>query len=540
MEWIKRKPVKRIKNTDSVLEKLAKIRGIEDLDKFLNPSKNSLHNPYKLKNIEEVTNKIIKAVYQGKRICVSADCDSDGIFSTAMMVRFLKQFTDNIYYIYNQRSIGHGIENQIQYINDETDLLIILDSSTNSTDACKAISKNGIDIVIIDHHAFERKNPYATIVNPQLDHYPNKSISGAGLTFKVMQVIDDNLGSETFENYIDMCGMGMYADMMDCSVLENRYMISKGLKNINNPGVQVILNLKNIDVISIDSQTIAYIISPLINGCARMDKIELALELLISDDYLRCVEIVEEMIELNEERKQIQKILFEKCLPQIKEEDKFIVAAIKDISKGFNGLVAQQLTDQFNKPSIVLKGGEILTGSFRACGELKNMKEFLKKTGVVNKAEGHEFAGGVEISKDKLNSLKTFVNEKLEKYKFTPVFEYDLEISVDDISFGMIKEVEKFNHISGTGFPAATFKVDRIVTGERKVLGKNKDTIKVVCNEIELMKFKTDKTYAEDVMDLDELEVVGQLKINEFIPTWGKGKKLVRNKQIIIEDYKAV
>ena len=39
-----------------------------------------------------------------------------------------------------------------------------------------------MDIVILDHHESDIENPYATIVNPQLNNYPNKALSGSGWT----------------------------------------------------------------------------------------------------------------------------------------------------------------------------------------------------------------------------------------------------------------------------------------------------------------------------------------------------------------------
>jgi single-stranded-DNA-specific exonuclease len=97
------------------------------------------------------------------------------------------------------------------------DLLILIDSSSNDTRACKAIQEGlGKEIIVIDHHAIERENPHVLLVNPQQegDEYPNKQLSGAGMVFKVMCVMEDTLGEVDPEYYLDLIAVGMYADVM--------------------------------------------------------------------------------------------------------------------------------------------------------------------------------------------------------------------------------------------------------------------------------------------------------------------------------------
>ena len=121
MKWEQRK-AKIIPNaTDSILEKIAKIRGIENIDRFLNPTKDELHDPYLIKNIEKASKKILEYVKSGKRIVLSYDADADGLTSTTIMYRYLKNYTDNVDYIYNERNHGHGIHEQtrLDFINED-------------------------------------------------------------------------------------------------------------------------------------------------------------------------------------------------------------------------------------------------------------------------------------------------------------------------------------------------------------------------------------------------------------------------------------
>lgn len=543
MKWKQRKSLLKFKNSESVVNKLLKIRGVKDNETFLHPSRDALISPYHLLNIKELTLRIIQAIYKGQKIAISNDVDVDGCTSTAMMYNYLRPFVpeENLYIIYHERSDGHGVENQLEQITDDTDLVIIIDSSSNSVKACREITERGIDVVIIDHHDVEVENPYAILVNPQQEGcgYVNKRISGAGLTYKVIQVLDDTLATDTVDDYLDLTAVGMVGDMMGLNVAENRYIVNEGINNIKNLGLQAILEVNNVDLSEVNASTIGYKISPNINGVARLERIELAIELLISDDYDKCLEIAKHMFDLNEMRKKREKELFEAYKAQVNEDDKIIIVTDTKASKGFNGLVANKLAQEYKRPAIVLREHKgTLAGSFRTYGDF-DMKKFMRKSNVVQYAEGHPFSGGTSLLKRDLDKLKDYINTELEGVNFENVIEYDLEIHVDDITEKMLKQIENFDYLTGHGFPSATFKVTGIYydSDERKIIGKNKNTLKVALDDITLMKFGVTEDYANDIPDMSRIEVVGTLNINEWTNWFGE---TTVTKQVFLEDYRVV
>jgi single-stranded-DNA-specific exonuclease len=524
MKWIQKEPLISYSKKDSIITKLLKIRGIKNHKEFLNPSKDNLHNPYLLNNIELAASKIIDAVKSGEKIGISCDIDVDGVSSTALMYRYLKHLTDNIYILYHERDAGHGIGNQTSKIEDGTDLIIVLDSSTNDYDACREISEKGISIIILDHHMYENENPHALIVNPQMPNckYPNKSISGVGVVYKTLQVIDDIIGLGIVDDYIDIVAVGMYADMMRCDILENRYIIKTGMENIQNSGIKAILEHNKIDKASIDSQTIGFKIAPLINGVARLNNIALAIELLICDDYKRCLSLVAEMTVLNEQRRVTEQKLFEEYRKQINEDDKVIIVTHDEESKSFNGLVATKIAQEYKRPVIVARNhGGIIAGSFRSYGDF-DMNKFLKKFKFISYAVGHPYAGGIGLKNFHLNRLKESINIELANETFEPVLEYDMELQSREISNDLVLEIKKFDYLTGEGFRPAKFLIkDVFVDDNPKVMGKGNDTVKIKCDNLDIIKFKTDPTWASDVCVLDTVEVVGSLNLN----VWTNWKK---------------
>lgn len=558
MKWVAKKPKAKPNSRDSVVDKIAKIRGIQDVDRFLHPSEDELFDPYLIKNIEDASNRIIRAIAGKERIVVSYDPDADGLTSATIMRRYLSNYTDNVDYIYGERGDGHGIENMLKTkgLNPEKDakrlvlnkqnmekikdcdLLILIDSSSNDTKVCKYISETlNKDVIIIDHHEIERDNPHVLMVNPQQEgcEYPNKQLSGAGVVFKVLQVMEDTLCGVDVWQYIDLVAVGMYADVMRVDVFENRYLITHGLRNVRNAGLVRILKGGKANLKKLKCSDIGFTIAPLINGTCRMDEIELAIDLLMADDDTDCKRLRLKMAKLNEKRKEIQKSLFESYSKSVDPSKKALVVLDDKASKGFNGIISQQLSDAYKRPAIVgrLHKG-VASGSFRANGF--DFKSFLQASGLLKEAMGHPSAGGFEIEEDKLDDLLQYIEDNLPELGEQEAYVlYDLEMDASEIH-EYIEAVELFNHLTGNGFPKIIVRVNNISVQEAKCIGKTMETVKInTFNDMELIKFRVNENYASDLGVFDEIDAVGQLQMNEFY-NFGL-KKLVITPQVMLEDY---
>ena len=106
---------------------------------------------------------------------------------------------------------------------------LVPDAGTNDIEPCKALNKAGIDVIILDHHIAETENPYAIVVNNQTCGYTNKEFSGAGITYKFLQAIDEELWTSFADKYIDLAAIGNIADVMDMRSYETKYIADKGI-----------------------------------------------------------------------------------------------------------------------------------------------------------------------------------------------------------------------------------------------------------------------------------------------------------------------
>jgi single-stranded-DNA-specific exonuclease len=565
MKWIAKSPKVTPKQDDLPIEKIAKIRGIKDINRFLYPTRDEMFDPYLIKNIEEASNRIIRAIGAGEKIVVSFDPDADGLTSTSTMIRYLRNYTENVDYIYGERNDGHGIHEMLKVSSNpehaernarsaenlqkikDCDLLILIDSSSNDVKACQGISeKLGKEIIILDHHAIERENPYVLLVNPQQegDEYPNKQLSGAGVVYKVMQVMEDTLGQVDPDYYLDLVAVGMYADVMRIDVLENRYMIMHGLRNINNTGLTRILKGAKANLFKLNGDSIGFSIGPLINGVARMDNIKLAIDILLEDDDAKCKPIRLKMQKINESRKVLQKTIVDQYMTKVDQTEKALIVTDEQSSKGFNGIVAQQLSDIYKRPVLVgrIHKGSI-SGSFRSFNGFK-FKSFLAgfnegrlpSDGYIE-ALGHEGAGGFIVKEENLEALKEYINNNLPNLENEePTVVYDLEINASEVA-EYIQAVEAFNLLAGNGFPKVVIRVNGVTVEESICIGKTMETVKIkTFDEMECIKFKVNENYASELGYFDTIDVVGQLSVNEFY-NFATKQKTITN-QVMILDYK--
>ena len=157
---------------------LLRARGIEDVDRFLNPTLDDLQDWRDLDNIQEGIN-IIESTPIGGHIAIIVDCDVDGFTSAAIISQYLRQLYPSMtidHYLHDGKA--HGLEEHWETIaNQNYDLVIVPDAGSNDAEYAKEISAR---ILIIDHHLVEDTNfpDNMCVINNQLSSkYRNKNLS---------------------------------------------------------------------------------------------------------------------------------------------------------------------------------------------------------------------------------------------------------------------------------------------------------------------------------------------------------------------------
>lgn len=522
--------------------KLANINGIENLKVFLNPDITLTHSPYLLKNIDALVPRIIRAIENNEKIVIFGDCDFDGLVAGIELYKFLRKFTDNVELKFVERSQGHGSANIIDDIPDDTNLYIAVDSSSNDVEEMKYLSSKGIDCLIIDHHTVTVDNPYAILVNPQQEGcpYPNKNSCGGLLVYKVCKVLDDYMGTNFSVEFDDLPGFALLADMMSMREPENRFYANYSLRLLHHTGLKELFEAMSKDLKNLTATDFLYGVSPAVTAATRMDNIKLAISFLMCDDY--CFELtdyVKQLVEINEHRKKVQADALKRLKQVVNLDDKVVVVVDPAIGKGLNGLVAQELSKEFNRPAIVMGRGDDDTyaGSFRGLEDF-SMLDLLSDCENVIFAAGHDGAGGIQIDQENLYPLVIELNDKLRDFVADDSLYYDLEFHVNEINERLIDRLTDFYRISGNGFKPGKFLIKGLFIEDKKLMGKLKNTVKIFCDKLNLMKFKTDEDYYNSVPIFAEIEAVGSLSVNKYwkFNSIKRRKELEKTNQLIIDD----
>lgn len=482
-----------------------------------------------------------------------------------MIYNYTKQLKPNInikYYLHTGKQ--HGLTDDIK-IDDDIDLLVIPDAGTNDTEQCKALKYKGIDIIILDHHEREIDNPYAIVVNNQCSSkYKNTELCGAGIVYKFLQAVDEEIWNEDADNYLDLVALANIADNMDMRSPETKYLVLKGLEFITNSFFEKLIEAQSYyfpDGITIIG--IMFYVVPYINSLIRLgtqEEKDILFRAFIGDEsetfeYKKRGEkeftqenIYERAVRFCKNAKSKQNRIVDKQLPLIinhiknKGQDKHevIVTNVTDyLESTMTGVVAIKVANEFHKPTILLRdrGNDVYGGSVRVpdSSPIKNFKNMLNAMTFFS-AQGHASACGAEIFKHNIKksieTLDDYIREcNLVGIADTPI---DFEIDYDDLDISLFRDIAELKPYYATGLKECNVLVKNIPINADDVIiqGKGQDTwCTMICDEsIKLIKFKC----PEDDVFLDAQGVYKINVIGKFGYSFFNG---IKTAQIIIEDY---
>jgi len=539
---------------DSLSEKIFKIRGIcdEDIFEFIRPSRQNLNDPFLLDNMEIAVEMVRDVIRNDKLIAIYSDPDADGVTSCATLYLYLKNFTDNIIHISNQRAEGHGIIPE-KAMGMDIGLLIAVDSSTNSVAQCEEVSKSGCKVICIDHHISEGENPFATIVNPKMSkNYPNKELSGSAVVYQFCRAFDMIADIELADNYLDLVSVGLVGDMMPLDNLENRFIVYSGLNVIHftgrndtpNPqagnfGLKSLCKKLKKDYMP-TSQDLSFYLVPNLNACIRLNDINIIMDLFLCEDEKECGKIAKKLVDINEERKKLTTEIVDKIIESNKINDNKLL--IVDMSKlefknAMFGLIANKLSKEFQRPCLIgkVKDG-VMIGSGRGCNDEIELKSHLMNSGLFNWVKGHENSFGFEFNIENKNKILSHFDIEFKDYFNEEFIEYDLEIDGDELTLDNMREMDNISVICGQGFPRPSFLIRSIIPDECKKIGKEENHTKLTIfgeqENLDIMKFNTTESLSK-YYDCDMINVVGNIGVNSFY-NFGLKKNVV-TRQILAD-----
>lgn len=503
-----------VEDKTDLVEDILVARGIERPAMFLSP--NTFYNeidPAEFKNMAEAVDCVLQ--HQDKRILVVFDVDVDGITSGTIVYKSLTDLGwENIDWVIGDGK-RHGIEQYgVEYLSGY-DIIIACDSLSNEYDTYEALHKAGTAVVLLDHHSADKTSEHAFVVNSEMHDSPNASLSGAGVAWKFVCLLYDRLEKDP-PPYADLAAIGLVADMMDMSVIDNRVICDKGFNTLENMGVDYILGQN-----PFNAESVSFTIAPLVNACQRMGENELAASLFMETNRKKMPSIKKKMEAAKTNQKnQVAELM--QALDIVVSENGFMIGIMpKESNRHLTGLVANAFCGDQNINTIILydnDDSDEYSGSLRGVDGF-SFKDIINSTALAT-AEGHQAAAGIRLLKKDLQAFQEALQQTFADFEYVPPMkEYDCDLSATDLSLPLVKSIIYANRITGTGFPRLTFKFTDIQAASVDYLGKQQNHTKIIDRHKGFEFIKWNDTNPVDDYDFNKTKtftVIGTPSINNF------------------------
>lgn len=424
---------------DALQAQLLHNRGLstpEAMRAFLAANYAQTPDPLTLIDMPKALQRVVQALANGEHITVYGDYDADGVTSSALLTRALRLLIDATrsqaildYYIPHRLREGCGLNLPAldQLKARGTTLIITTDCASSDVEQVAYAHALGIDVIITDHHHPPKILPAAcALVNPwRADcSYGERYLCGVGVAFKLVQALFRHYRRPREEelDYLDLVAVGTIADLALLKG-ENHTLVRLGLEKLNSnpkPGLRALIQLASLQPGRIRERDIAYGLSPRINAAGRMEHASIAFELLTTDDEARAGEIAAQLEQINQSRQQQTEELMQavRLAAQDQGEKQVILVSGENWHEGILGLVAGKLSEEINKPVLVLsedREKHISRGSARSQKGF-NIISALRAYDEANRHHlerygGHEQAAGFTIQNDHIQQFHDYLIE---------------------------------------------------------------------------------------------------------------------------------
>lgn len=505
-------------------------------------------------------------------------CDCDGWTSAAIFINYLHSIDENfaasnITY-YQHKGKEHGLKDIInEILEDSPDLVVCPDSASNDIEEQDKLYKADMHCLILDHHECDKVTgeEKSIIINPQLCDYPNKNLTGAGVTWMFCRAFDEIKGYDFANKFIDLAFLGDCGDMASYKEKEIRALTNLGIETLNNPFFYAMARKNDYSIQKmggLNYYSVAFYVVPFINSLVRSGTEEE--KELVFDSFLlkeafssvpsskrghkgEFVKLYDEAVLTAERVKRRQTKLQDEAMEFLEKQiaenhlaDNSIIVCLCEpgqVEKNLQGLVANKLMAKYQKPCLVLTrsrtkddGQDYYRGSARNYGysELKDLRQLCLDSGLVEYAQGHSAAFGVSLPENRIEEFVQQTNETLKDMNSEPVYLVDyIWRTKNEIDGEKILDIANLN-IYGQEIPESYVALERVPITPNMVtlmgVEKGNPTLKIQIGNVALIKFKSSAEEFEEFQQEDlVLSAVCKCNKNE----WAGNV----NPQLLVEDF---
>jgi single-stranded-DNA-specific exonuclease len=371
------------------------------------------HDPFLLGDMAVACERIRAAIADGRRICVHGDYDVDGISATALAVHLLRELGADIdWHLPSRFDEGYGVrtETLARLADEGCGLVLTVDCGITAVEEVAEARARGLEVIVTDHHRPGETLPDCPIVATRPSEYPFPELCGTGVVYKLGQALF-GVDSDIPKRHLDLVALATIADVVPL-VDENRSMAIAGLRALartQKPGLQALMKVAGVDPAAADAGAVGFRLGPRINAAGRLGHPRAALHLLLTDDAEEARLLADTLEELNHERQAVEGRILREAIAQVEQwpdadkRRRAYVVAGEDWHEGVIGIVASRLVERFNRPVVLIAGGEgdwkgsgRSIASFDLHGGLGACSDLLERWG------GHRAAAGLSIKPENI------------------------------------------------------------------------------------------------------------------------------------------
>jgi len=491
-------------------------RGFSDLQSisdFLNPSLHQLPRPHRMKGMDAAVAILLDALKFQLPVTVFGDFDADGVTSTAVLSLFFNELGVPLHtYIPDRLTEGYGLNSgavwKILTHNMEkwgkAGVLLTADCGISDAEVVNEARELGFLVIITDHHKPPEKLPLAdAILNPLQAGcpFPGKNLAGVGVAFYLILGLRSELVTKGYwpedkipnlKLYMDLVAIGTVADQVPITGC-NRIIVKSGLEILNHTnriGLQKLLANAKSSATGVTVEDIAFRMAPRINAIGRMGSARKAVKLITTSLPEEAQYLADALEEANNARKRVEADIFAEAAdmvsPEVLESASSLVLYKNDWHQGVLGIVANRLSDQFYRPTILLtdcqqeeNGGppKLVKGSGRSIegvdlhAAVSSCQEMLLRFG------GHAGAVGLTLPADNMESFRhqfnACIGAQSGRYSLTPSLVIDMPASLEDLADGEFLAAYMSLAPFGSGNPEPVFCLQAQKLSNLRLVGAN-------------------------------------------------------------------
>jgi single-stranded-DNA-specific exonuclease len=478
--------------------------GDEEIHSFLAGTLQELPDVHLMQDLDLLVELLDQKINEKAKIRIIGDYDIDGVMSSYILYRALTRCGAQVdVAIPNRITDGYGLNRNLitEALECGVDTILTCDNGIAAIEEIAYAKEAGMTVLVTDHHEIPFKDVDGeriymrseadAIVNPHQKTctFPYKDLCGAGVAWAVIVALyeKNNIEQREVEDLLEFVAFATVGDIMSLTGL-NRILVKEGLKRIHhttNIGMRALVSQCGLLPEQIDTYHFGFVLGPCINAAGRLDTARRALRLFISESPEEAAEIAEELVVLNEERKEMTRQGVEEAKQLVEEggyeKDPVLILYLPDVHESIAGIIAGRIRECYYRPTFILtKAEDGVKGSGRSTEEYSMYEQMCKCSNLLTKFGGHPMAAGLSLPEENVELFRKQMNENcpFRAEEIVQTIHIDVPMPVDYVTNAL---VEEFSILApfGKDNPKPVFADRNLKISRMWVIGKNQNVLRM-------------------------------------------------------------